>query len=60
MWLDPVSGIRDPGSGIEKKSGSAIWDKHPGSATLVGTHRHLLVRKKELNQYRYYTKTGTR
>jgi hypothetical protein len=32
-------GIWDPGSGIQdgKKSGSGIWDKHPGSATLATT-----------------------
>jgi hypothetical protein len=29
------SGIRNPGSGMGKKSGSRIRDKHPGSATLV-------------------------
>ncbi len=31
------SGIRDPGSGMGKNQdpGSQIWDKHPGSATLV-------------------------
>jgi hypothetical protein len=41
---DPGSRIRngnrsDPGSGMEKSRirdwGSGIWDKHPGSATLV-------------------------
>ncbi len=31
------SGIRDPGSGMGKKSGSGIRDKHPGSATLQDT-----------------------
>ncbi len=33
-FLDP-----DPGSGVGKKSGSGIRDKHPGSATLVGKNR---------------------
>jgi hypothetical protein len=28
----------DPGSGVGKKSGSGIRDKHPGSATLVEIH----------------------
>jgi hypothetical protein len=36
LFLDPGSGIRDPGSGMGKNQnpGSGIWDKHPGSATL--------------------------
>jgi hypothetical protein len=34
-FLDPGSGIRDPGSGMGKKSGYGIRDKHPGSATLL-------------------------
>jgi hypothetical protein len=37
LFLDPGSGIRDPGSGMGKNQdpGSGIRDKHPGSATLV-------------------------
>jgi hypothetical protein len=39
-YLNSLMRIRDgdssdPGSGMEK---SRIWDKHPGSATLVGEH----------------------
>jgi hypothetical protein len=36
LFLDPGSGIRDPGSGMGKNQdpGSGIRDKHPGSATL--------------------------
>ncbi len=34
FMLDPWHGIRDPGSGMEKKSGYGIQDKHCGSATL--------------------------
>jgi hypothetical protein len=36
LFLDPGSGIRDPGSGMgkNKDTGSGIGDKHPESATL--------------------------
>jgi hypothetical protein len=38
---DPRSGIRDPGSGMDKVTKIRFrysgWDKHPGSATLVQT-----------------------
>jgi hypothetical protein len=37
LFLDPGSGIRDPGSGMGKNQDprSGIRDKHPGSATLL-------------------------
>ncbi len=45
---DPGSGIRDPGSGIRDGKnpdpGSGIRDKHPGSATLLLTHRKIWER----------------
>ncbi len=34
--------VRDPGSGMGKKPGSGIRDKHPGSATLSNTYTLLL------------------
>ncbi len=41
-FLDPWPGIRDPGSGKVKKSGSWIRDKYPGSATNIPDPQHCL------------------
>ncbi len=40
LFLDPGSKIQDPGW-VKSGSGSRIWDKHPGSATLSTAHPFL-------------------
>ena len=52
LFLDPGSGIRDPGSGMGKiqDPGSRIRDKYPRSATLVTDEQFFAWQASDMGQ----------